>query len=35
MKAPDPPVTTIAIDCESEPTQDTEYVRKNKPRRGV
>jgi len=34
-KAPDFPVTTIALDCESEPTQDTDYVRKNKPRMGV
>ena len=31
-KAPDYPVTTIAIECESEPTQDTDYVRINKPR---
>ena len=31
-KAPDGPVTTIAIECESEPLQDVEYVRKNKPR---
>lgn len=31
-KAPDWPVTTIAIECESEPLQDTEYVRINKPR---
>jgi alpha-L-fucosidase len=35
MKAPDFPVTTIALECESEPTQDTDYVRKNKPRMGV
>jgi alpha-L-fucosidase len=35
MKAPDTPVTTIAIECESEPTQDTDFVRKNKPRMGV
>ena len=34
-KAPDFPVTTIALECESEPTQDTDYVRKNKPRMGV
>ena len=34
-KAPDSPVTTIAIECESEPTQDTDFVRKNKPRDGV
>jgi len=35
MKAPDFPMTTIALECESEPTQDTDYVRKNKPRMGV
>jgi alpha-L-fucosidase len=35
MKAPDYPVTTIALECDSEPTQDTDYVRKNKPRMGV
>jgi alpha-L-fucosidase len=35
MKAPDFPVTTIALECESEPTQDMDYVRKNKPRMGV
>jgi len=34
-KAPDSPVTTIALECESEPTQDTDFVRKNKPRAGV
>jgi len=34
-RAPDSPVTTIALDCESEPTQDTDFVRKNKPRAGV
>ncbi|WP_254062314.1 alpha-L-fucosidase [Acidobacterium sp. S8] len=34
-KAPDYPVTTIAIECDAEPTQDTDYVRKNKPRDGV
>lgn len=31
-QAPDAPVTTIALECESEPTQDTDYVRENKPR---
>jgi alpha-L-fucosidase len=31
-KAPDYPVTTIAIECESEPTQNTDNVRINKPR---
>jgi len=34
-KAPDYPATTIAIECESEPTQDTDYVRINKPRGNV
>lgn len=33
--APDSPVTTIVLECESEPTQDTDFVRKNKPRGGV
>jgi alpha-L-fucosidase len=33
--SPDYPITTIAIECESEPTQDTDSVRKNKPRMGV
>jgi alpha-L-fucosidase len=35
MKAPDSPITTIALECESEPKQDTDFVRKNKPRAGV
>jgi alpha-L-fucosidase len=35
MKVPDSPVTTIALECESEPKQDTDFVRKNKPRAGV
>jgi hypothetical protein len=26
---------TIALECESEPTQDADYVRKDKPRMGV
>jgi len=30
--APDSPVTTIAIECDGEPVQDTDYVRKNRPR---
>jgi alpha-L-fucosidase len=34
-KAPDWPVTTIALECESEPIQDTLYVRINKPRGSV
>jgi alpha-L-fucosidase len=32
---PDHPITTIAIECESVPTQDSIYVRKEKPRDGV
>jgi alpha-L-fucosidase len=35
MEAPDYPLTTIAIECDSEPHQDTDYVRINKPRAGV
>src|SRR5580698_2402773 len=35
MEAPDFPLTTIAIECDSEPRQDTDYVRINKPRMGV
>ncbi|MGD0871452.1 MAG: alpha-L-fucosidase [Bryobacteraceae bacterium] len=35
-KAPDDPVTTIAIECDGEPNQDTSnYVRRERPRRGV
>ena len=34
-KAPDFPLTTIEIECDSEPTQDTDFVRKNEPRMGV
>ena len=30
--APDSPITTIAIECESEPTQENIFVRENKPR---
>ncbi len=33
--APDNPVTTIALECESTPTQDTMMVRKERPRRAV
>jgi len=33
--APDSPVTTLAIECESEPTQNTIFVRKEMPREGV
>jgi len=32
-KAPDDPVTTIAIECDGEPHQDNEYVRRERPRR--
>jgi len=31
-KAPDDPVTTIAIECDGEPHQDTDGVRKERPR---
>jgi alpha-L-fucosidase len=34
-EAPDHPLTTIAIECESEPTQDTMFVRRERPRNGV
>ncbi len=34
-EAPDYPVTTIAIECDSVPTQDTSMVRKERPRLGV
>jgi alpha-L-fucosidase len=34
-EAPDHPITTIAIECESEPTQDTDFVRRERPRNGV
>jgi alpha-L-fucosidase len=33
--APDSPVTTIAIECASEPTQDTLWVRQERPRAAV
>ena len=32
VEAPDQPVTTIAIECDSEPKQDNIYVRTSKPR---
>jgi alpha-L-fucosidase len=35
MDAPDTPVTTIVLECDGEPKQDTDFVRKNKPRAGV
>jgi alpha-L-fucosidase len=34
-EAPDHPVTTIAVDCESEPFQDTDFVRRERPRNAV
>jgi alpha-L-fucosidase len=34
-EAPDQPVTTIAIECESEPMQNTGAVRRERPRAGV
>jgi len=34
-KAPDEPVTTLAIECDGEPRQDTDHVRKDRPRMGV
>ena len=35
MGAPDSPITTIAIECDDVPKQDTIFVRNNKPRAGV
>jgi len=35
MEALDSPVTTIAIECDDVPHQDTDFVRNNKPRAGV
>jgi alpha-L-fucosidase len=35
VKAPDHPVTTIAIECDSEPKQDNISVRKERPRQSV
>ncbi|SPE41559.1 hypothetical protein SBA3_440013 [Candidatus Sulfopaludibacter sp. SbA3] len=31
-KAPDDPVTTIAIECDGVPNQDTDFIRKERPR---
>ncbi|HLH19164.1 MAG TPA: alpha-L-fucosidase [Bryobacteraceae bacterium] len=31
-QAPDTPVTTLAIECDGEPRQDTDFVRKERPR---
>jgi alpha-L-fucosidase len=33
--APDEPVTTLAIECDGEPLQDTDFVRTERPRRNV
>jgi alpha-L-fucosidase len=33
--APDSPVTTLVLECDGVPVQDTDYVRINKPRAGV
>jgi len=33
--APDSPVTVIAVECDGEPSQDMENIRKNRPRRQV
>ena len=35
MEAPDSPVTTIVLECDSVPQQNTDFVRINKPRAGV
>jgi alpha-L-fucosidase len=32
VKAPDDPVTTLAIECDGEPKQDTDFVRNERPR---
>ena len=34
-KAPDNPVTTLVLECDDVPVQDTDYVRINKPRAGI
>ena len=33
--APDTPVTVLEIECDGAPVQDTDAVRKNKPRAGI
>jgi alpha-L-fucosidase len=33
--APDSPVTTIAIECDGVPNQDTDLIRKDRPRFNV
>ncbi len=34
-KAPEEPVMTIEVECDGEPPKDTEWVRRERPRRGV
>jgi alpha-L-fucosidase len=34
-RAPDPLATVIEVECDGEPVQDTEWVRRQRPRRGV
>jgi alpha-L-fucosidase len=34
-KAPEEPISTLAVECEVEPVQDIEWVFKERPRRGV
>jgi len=34
-EAPEQPVTTFAVECESEPIRDSDYVRRERPRLGV
>jgi alpha-L-fucosidase len=34
-KAPEVPITSIAVECEGEPVQDIEWIFKERPRRGV
>ena len=35
QQAPDSPITTLAIECDAEPTQDNIFVRREKPRAQV
>jgi alpha-L-fucosidase len=35
QKPPDDPVTVIEAQCDSEPAQDMDYVRRQRPREGV
>jgi alpha-L-fucosidase len=34
-KAPDELATVIEVECEGEPVQDTEWIRRERPRRSV